>query len=194
MYIDDSVAQTEIFEGKVPTMFLDTKGNVTVGVGLEVPNVEFAQGLPFYKPGMGEDQRATADQIEEDYWRVQNMNFGGVYTSKYYRYGGSLFLQDQDINALVKSVVMANDSQLAAHFSQYAMWPDAAKLAYLDMAYNLGMTRLIAEYPQMNTAAAIDAWQICVAECGRDSNDPAFERRNAWTRQQFLAAYAEKMA
>jgi hypothetical protein len=194
MYIDDSVAQTEVFEGKVPTMYRDTKGNVTVAVGMEVPNVEFAQGLPFYKPGMGEDQRATADQIEEDYWRVQNMSFGGVYTWKYYQYGGSLFLQDQDINALVKSVVAANDSRLAAHFSQYAMWPDAAKLAYLDMAYNLGFDRLMEQYPHLNTAAAIDAWQICAAQCARDSDDPAFERRNAWTRQQFLAAYSEKMA
>jgi len=193
MYIDDSVAQTEVFEGKVPTMYLDTKGNVTVGVGLEVPNVEFALGLPFYMRGMGADPRATPEEITATFDWVKAQK-PGMLPRHYQNPEYSIFLQDQDINALVKAVVTANDSQLAAHFPQYAMWPDAAKLAYLDMAYNLGMKRLIAEYPRLNTAAAIDAWQICAAECGRDSNDPAFERRNAWTKQQFLAAYAEKMA
>jgi hypothetical protein len=192
-YLDDSVKQTEVFEGKVPTMYLDTKGNVTVAVGLEVPSVDFARGLPFYTRGMGEDTRATPQEITDTFDWVKSQKPGKL--PKFYQAPEySVFLQDADIDSLLRAVVTANDSRLAHHFPQYDAWPYSAKLAYLDMAYNLGFARLIAEYTRMNAAAEATMWQVCAAECGRGVNDPAFERRNAWTRQQFLAAYSEKMA
>jgi GH24 family phage-related lysozyme (muramidase) len=191
MYLDDSVAQTEVFEGKVPTMYRDTKGNVTVGVGLELPTLESALDLPFYRhAGVQPDVRATEAEIETDYYRVANMNFGGVYGPAYFAQLGALFLQGADIDKLLRSFVVKNDAALASHFTSYDSWPSPAKLGYLDMVYNLGPMRLFVEYTHMNAAAAIGDWKTCAGQCSRDASDPAFVRRNQWTIQQFLAAAA----
>lgn len=50
------------WEGKVPWMYLDSKGLVTVGVGFYLKDVTQAQALPFINMSTGNP--ATADEIK----------------------------------------------------------------------------------------------------------------------------------
>jgi GH24 family phage-related lysozyme (muramidase) len=187
MYLDDAVKNTEQFEGRVNHMYLDSKGNVTVAVGLMIPTTAAALNLPFKRRGLGQDFPASQLEILDDYNRVKAASVGHVAT--YYHNAESVILEDAEIDSQLLSWLKGLDQELAAHFPKYNDWPAPAKLAYLDMAYNLGTGRLFREYPRMNAAAAIEAFMQCAAECGRESGDPAFDRRNAWTRQMFRAAW-----
>ncbi len=70
------------FEGNYSYMYLDTTGNVTVGVGEMLPNAAAAQKFAFVRradatakppvlPGP-----ATADEIKADFDNVKKPNFG----------------------------------------------------------------------------------------------------------------------
>jgi hypothetical protein len=153
-----------------------------------LPSLSTALGLPFQIMKDGVETPATAEQITLDYSRVMSMPSGR--RAQYYECPTSVFLDDMEIDALLKKVVEANDSLLAKFYPTYVAWPDAAKLAVLDMCYNLGAQHLERTYPAMDgflnqtppnfTAAA--------GECGRDVVDPKFAARNDWTKQQFLEA------
>src|SRR5579863_2584618 len=71
-YLDESLAKLEWFEGSIPWMYLDTRGNVTVGVGLLVPDAAAAQKLPFVFEG----RAATAAETATEYARVHGMPMG----------------------------------------------------------------------------------------------------------------------
>lgn len=188
MYLDDAVSNTETFEGRVNHMYLDPKGNVTVAVGLMLADLAAAQSLPFQKMGLGQDTPATAAEIAEDFNRVKSSSPG--YAAAYYAKSGcGVFLEDADIDVQLRIFLTQLDESLRKHFARYDDWPHAAKLAYLDLGYNLGPGKLFREYPRMNAAAADAQWLQCAAECGRELGSPAFERRNTWTRQQFRNAW-----
>lgn len=193
MYLDEAVKNTELFEGRVNHMYLDSKGNVTVAVGQMLADLAAAYKLPFKKRGMGQDFPANEEEIAEDFNRVKASSVG--HRAAYYHQNGvSLYLEDEDMDKQLRSFLAREDETLRKHFAKYDQWPDAAKLAFLDMGYNLGPIRLFGEYPRMNTAAASDPpqWLTCAAECGREVGDPAFERRNTWARAQFRAAWATR--
>lgn len=192
MYLDDAVKNTELFEGRVNHMYLDSKGNVTAAVGVLIPSLAAAIDLPFKRRGMGQDFPASAGEIADDYNRVKAASMGHAAT--YYHNAESVILEDADMDKLLLSFLQNLDGALRKHFIKYDDWPDAAKLAYLDMAYNLGPVRLFNEYTHMNASALVDQWMQCAAECGRDSSDPAFDRRNAWTRAQFRTAWTMRNA
>lgn len=191
-YIDDEIAQLKVFEGVVPHMYLDTKGNVTVGVGRMLPNAASACALPFVKLGLGGTlQRATADEITEDFDRVKAMQPGMLAVR--YEWAGSCVLPEEAVDSLLRSVLQETDAQLPSVFPKYSTWPAPAKLAVLDMAYNLGMGGL-RTYHQLIRALTLNPPRFDLAEgmCGRDVHESAFVRRNAWTEYQFsLAAKAQ---
>lgn len=187
MYVDDALQQIEAFEARIPWMYLDPEGNVTVGVGLMLPDVAAAQALTFYTKGTTANYAASVNAIAADYSRVKASSMG--FSADYYYWPNSCILDDADITALLRKVVVANDAELASHFPNYADFPDPAKLALLDMAYNLGPERLFSEYIRMGAAVGEQEWLQCAADCGRDSKLPAFAKRNAWTRAQFRAAF-----
>lgn len=190
MYLDDAVKNTESFEGRVNHMYLDSKGNVTVAVGLMLADVKAAQTLPFKRRGMGQDFAATRAEIEEEFVRVRASSPG--YAAAYYY--TTLFLEDAEMDGQVRIFLTQLEQTYRKHFRNYGEWPDAGKLAYLDMGYNLGPARLFMEYPKMNAAAAGQKWLQCAAECERERGSPAFARRNEWTRKQFRAAWTMRIA
>lgn len=185
-YIDDSVAQTEVFEGNIPYMYQDSRGNVTAGVGIMLADAEAAQALPFQIDHIGGLMKATADEIASDYGRVKASHPG--FLPAYYHWAGSLTLGADVIASLLRNVIVRNDTALAERFAQYDSWPAPAKLAVLDMAYNLGTAKLFSEYTHLMASLQGRYWKGCAGQCARDSSDPAFAKRNDWTRQQFLLA------
>ena len=181
-YLDDALAQLEIFEGTVPWMYLDTKGLVTVGVGEMLANAARAQSLSFVDPA---GQPATEDAILAEFNRVSAL--APAKAAGFYRSPNSPVLPHAAIDTLLMNHLNFFDGQLAGRFSGYPRFPDPAKLGLLDMIYNLGVTGLFHGFPHFMGFVDQQDWLSAAANCHRVGPSQA---RNDWTRQQFLAAAA----
>ena len=181
-YLDDSLAHLEIFEGIVPWMYLDTRGYVTVGVGEMLATATRAQSLSFVD---GSGQPASPDAILTEYTRVSALPPARL--AGFYRAPSSPTLPHPAIDALLMQHLTFFDTQLSQQFSNYAAFPDPAKLGLLDMIYNLGVTGLFRGYPTFMGYVQNQDWANAATQCYR--NGPS-QARNDWTRQQFLTAAA----
>jgi GH24 family phage-related lysozyme (muramidase) len=181
-YLDQSVAQLQIFEGVVPWMYLDTRGFVTVGVGELLAAAGRAQTLPFLD---GTGAPVTPDLILAEFNRVLALAKGQQADA--YRAAASPTLSADSITGLLTAHVQIFDGQLSAKFANYATFPDPAKLGLLDMIYNLGAQGLFAGYPTFMGDVINENWAGAAAQCYRHGPSAA---RNTWTQQQFLAAAA----
>jgi GH24 family phage-related lysozyme (muramidase) len=179
-YLDDSVAQLQIFEGVVAWMYLDTRGFVTVGVGEMLASSARAQALPFVD---GNGDAVTPDAIVAEYNRV--LALAPAQTAGAYKAAGSPTLAADSITNLLMAHVQLFDGQLSAQFANYGAFPNAAKLGLLDMIYNLGAHGLFAGYPTLMKDVNAGNWAGAAAQCHRNGPSAA---RNNWTQQQFLAA------
>lgn len=181
-YLDTSVSKLKEFEGSVEWMYLDTVGKVTVGVGLMLPDAAAAEALGF----LAGDRTATPEEIAAEFARVSGLTKGKL--AKFYLQRGGLRLTQELIESKLRDTLAGFEGYLRNNIRQYDTLPDAAKVALLDMIYNLGPGKLFAEYPRL--IAAVDArdWKLAAQHSARRGPPPA---RNDWTRQQFLAAARE---
>ena len=175
------MAKIREFEGSVPWMYLDTVGKVTVGVGLMLVNEAAASALPFAVSG----RPATLDEINREFSRVSAMKRGQIAKSYFSKAG--LALPEETIEAKLRDALEGFEGYLRSHVHGYDALPDAAKLALLDMVYNLGPGRLFAEYPRLIAAIVRGDWKTAAAASLRRGPSAA---RNLWTKEQFLAAAA----
>ena len=178
-YLEQSLEKIKEFEGSVPWMYLDTVGKVTIGVGLMLANEIAAHALPF----AASRGPATQDEISREFSRVSAMKKGQL--AKFYFSKQGLQLSNDAIDTRLRETLQGFEGYLRSHIHGYDTLPDAAKLALLDMIYNLGPGRLFAEYPQLIAAVERADWRS--AARGSLRRGPSLAR-NAWTKQQFLAA------
>jgi hypothetical protein len=183
-YLELSTAQTTVFETAVPWMYLDTRGLVTAGIGQMLPDAASAQALAFLLP---DGAPAPPDAIGADFQRVRAL--APSQGSHAYRSPTSPTLTADTMAALLGAVTTANDTILRGRVMGYDGFPDPAKLALLDMLYNLGEPRLFSEYPLLLAAVDNQHWLLASQQCHRAGPSLA---RNAWTRDQFLAANTPK--
>jgi GH24 family phage-related lysozyme (muramidase) len=181
-YLDESVAQLQIFEGAIAWMYLDTRGFVTVGVGEMLAAASRAQALPFLDIS---GNPVTPDAILAEYNRV--VALPPAQPAGAYRANTSPTLSAASVNSLLMTQVQYFDGQLSAKFANYAAFPDPAKLGLLDMIYNLGAHGLFVGYPTFMGDVTNGNWAGAAAQCYRNGPSAA---RNQWTQQQFLAAAA----
>jgi GH24 family phage-related lysozyme (muramidase) len=178
-YIEQSLLKIKEFEGTIPWMYRDTAGNITVGVGLMLPDVAAAVSLPFLLAGMP----ASAGLIEADFARVKALPEGKA--SAFYRRGGSPVLAEETIDMKLREALEGFEGKLRTAMSGYDGFPERVKLALLDMAYNLGPAGLLKGYPKLVAAVEQGRWADAAANCERHGPDGV---RNLWTREQFLGA------
>jgi GH24 family phage-related lysozyme (muramidase) len=186
-YLQESLANLEIFEGIVPWMYLDTKGFVTVAVGELLANPASALALAFVD---AYNQPSTPDAIASEYSRVSSLP-PGKYPAAFYRSPASPTLPHPAIDALLLRHLTFFDTQLSQRFPNYPAFPDPAKLSLLDMIYNLGVTGLYKGYPTLMSYVQNQNWAGAASQCHRNGPSP---QRNDWTSQQFLAAAAASSA
>ena len=160
-------------------MYLDTVGKVTVGVGMMLANEIAAHALPF----VAGETPATPDEIGREFARVSAMKKGQL--ARFYFNKKALQLSTETIDAKLRDTLQGFEGYLRSNIHSYDALPDAAKLALLDMVYNLGPGRLFAEYPRLIAAVERGDWKAAATSSLRRGPSAA---RNAWTRQQFLAA------
>lgn len=176
----ETVADFERWEGRIPHMYLDTKGLVTVGVGKMLPDVKAAQALAFVRRADG--AAATAAEIKTDFDKVSQQTKGKL-ASTYEAYT-ALILPADVIDKLLASVVAGFEADLKANFAGYDFYPAPAKRALLDMVYNLGTAGLL-KFKKLKKAVEAAQWKDAAAECHRQGPS---QERNDWTRDLFLEA------
>jgi GH24 family phage-related lysozyme (muramidase) len=176
-YLEQSLGMLEQFEGSIPWMYLDTSGNVTTGVGLLLADVAAAQRLHFF---IG-DRPATAEEIATEFARVHAMAMGRP--AQFYHRDGATALQQADIDALLRHVLLGFEADLRAALKDYDSFPDGVKMALLDMAYNLGPDGLLKGYPRLIRAIEAGDWAKAADNCFRHGPGAA---RNQWTRKMLL--------
>jgi GH24 family phage-related lysozyme (muramidase) len=178
------------FEGSVPYMYLDTAGNVTVGVGNLLPDSAAARKLPFEwppdpsaEPPVAAARPATADEIQADFDTVSKQPPGrGLH---YYQQVTRLRLPEAAIDAVLESRVAEFSASLTASFPDFTLYPEGVCAALFDMAFNLGLHKLTSGFPTFTNAVRARDWTTAARECRRGGIG---ERRNVWTRAQFEQA------
>jgi hypothetical protein len=182
-YQEQSANQLRIFEATIPWMYLDTRGHVTAAVGVMLPSSADALKLPWVDV---KGNPASAFDVTEEFLRVQRMPAGR--SAQYYYLDTAPKLSLTEISFLLDATVATCEGELVKTFDKYAQFPAPAKLALIDMVYNLGMAKLVREYFHFCAAVSRMDWETAAANCHR--NGPA-EIRNDWTKQQFLDAATE---
>lgn len=168
-------------EGVINHLYLDTRGNATIGVGQLVPDAAFARTLPLVHRQGG--QPASADEIDADYARVMAEPPARVASS--YRSATRLVLPDEAIDQLLDQRVDEFMDGLGRQLPGFEQFPEGAQQALLDMAFNLGLGGLTRKFPKLMRAAKNQDWQTCAAECSRRGIG---DTRNAATRALFDGA------
>lgn len=170
------------FEGKIPYMYLDTTGNVTVGVGTMLANVAAAQALPFVLRSDATTQ-ATPIQIAADFNAVHQQPEGR--NAQFYQQFTALTLPDDAIQAVLHSELTTFLGRLTASFPDFDSYPAPASAAILDMAYNLGLGGLLHGFPTFSHAVQNKDWATAAAQCHRIGIGT---ERNNWTHDQLIAS------
>ena len=160
-------------------MYRDTVGNITVGVGLMLPNPEAAVALPF----LAGARPATSHEIAAEFARVDAMPTGRP--AAFYKIPSSLELAQQTIDARLSVILQQFEATLRARIPHYDALPNTVKMALLDMIYNLGPAGLFKGFPHLVAAVQTGSWAQAAEHCMRRGPGAA---RNSWTRQQFLSA------
>ena len=146
----DYLPLAEENEGNIPWMYLDTRGNVTVGIGHLLDDADEAAKLPFVAGRAG--RPAAAADIVAGHAAVRRARrlatrgagaFRGL-TDLRLPEASVLALYERDFNAILGYTRDAFRS-VGGGFDSY---PPAAQLAVLDMAFNLGARGLYRRFPR----------------------------------------------
>jgi len=178
LYVIAYVPWCKRWEGCCAWLYLDTRGNVTIWVGFEVPSALAAQSLPLYLSG---GTLACTEQEKAAAWEtVSAMQPGRLPAS--YEYSGCPVMLPSDGDALLMAKLDASDAELQADYPGFESFPDAVKMALLDMDWNLGDPKLRNTYPRFDAAVDRQDWATAALQCHRNGIS---DERNAWTAQCF---------
>jgi GH24 family phage-related lysozyme (muramidase) len=165
---------TAPFEGIVPWLYKDSKGNVTCGVGFLVADEDALRRLPW---------SPSFEYARLDFQAVHDAPAG--HTPAFYKPLCKARLSDVSMRAVFDRNVTAVRTALGPLHLERCPLP--AQIALVDMAYNLGAANLLSvkKWPHLLAAVRAGQWAIAAEECHREDIQPA---RNAATRALFVSA------
>ena len=179
--ISEIKARLKQQEGSIDHMYLDTRGFVTVGVGQLLASEEVAAEFGFVHRDSG--AAATRDDIINEYRNLKSQQ-PGLVASRYKQYT-QLILPEATIDALLEQKIDEFSAGLQKELTGFDNYPEPAKEALLDMAFNLGLNGLINKFPRLVASAKNQDWNGCAAECHRNGIGDA---RNQLTESLFKQA------
>lgn len=175
-------AMLPTWEAAISWMYLDTRGNVTTGLGFMLPTADLACALPFQFAG----RAATAAEITADFNRVAAMEFGQHWAAGHYQAPSSPLLGAADMTQIAETKLEALAASLSSRLLWFAALPSPAQTALLDMTWNMGLGGLL-KYHKMLAALAATPPDLAAAaaDCIREAANPAFSARNLWCQKLF---------
>ncbi|MFZ5244135.1 glycoside hydrolase family protein [Enterobacter bugandensis] len=153
-------------EGFKNTMYKDTAGNITVGIGHLLANAAMAASLPFTRTNT---IHAHGDDIESEV----SISKGDI-TSAFNAFKTdskkaplNMHLSNDAIIGQCISDVQTTVSGLKGLYAGFDSFPNSAKTALVDMGFNLGIPRLHSEFPKFNSAVNRKDWNTAANESHR---------------------------
>ena len=183
---DHFLTFTEAFEGRVPWMYLDTRGLVTTAVGNLIDSEEDACRLAWIRT---DGRHATDAEVRAEWRRVKGM------TELARRGAGAaadvteLRLTEADIDALVQCWFDANTRILRRTYTEWDSWPADAQLGCHSMLWSGAFFPLDSHWPRFNAAARARDWVAAAEQCHEQEwNNRCAIARNAANHELFLNA------
>jgi GH24 family phage-related lysozyme (muramidase) len=177
-------------EGCVSHMYLDSKGNVTVGIGQYLNGVSEATKLRFYLRKTKTE--ASNKEKEEEYKKVEKARpdrtkYPRGMKASYYRKFTTMDMTPTDIGELWIERLHEFERLLKHYFKGYADYPAPARQALIDIAYQYGPSGAASKLAQgkLKEAAEKGDWNAAAANCRRPE---AQEERNTKTKELFEEA------
>jgi len=191
------VRKLEAFEGRIDHFYLDTAGNVTVGVGHLVPNRDAVASTSMETPVAGQvPTTATLDEKRDDYDRVMAEPVG--YRASMYGQVALLRMPAVEINRLRDQHIQRFYARLRATYTRgrgyqhdFDQFPLAVQMALFDLIFNLGPNRLVNVFVRLDAAIRAEDWAQAEVESNRPQVQPT---RNHYVRQLFLTAAGATVA
>lgn len=178
------LAFTGKYEGNKNHIYLDSEGNCTTGIGIELPTAQSAVDL------MGWQLRTTGapapDAMVARDWQLVCGSGRGRPADFYERFTDCI-LPPSQINAIFTKKILLCMSEIRKYFPQFDHWPTAAKLATIDWEFNAGIGSLEATH-FFKAALLAQDWQGAADNCHRKVSTAQGEERNDETRSLFLSA------
>ena len=178
------IAHTERYEGRIPWLYLDILGLVTIGAGCLVDPVALALPLPLRRPDGG---FATDEEIAAE-WKALKARrdlaqLGAGAAGKIAR----LRLSDADLDALTWGRLNTTVAALVRRWPGLPSWPWQAQLAVCSWAWAVGTAAK--GWPKFEAALHAQDWSTAAAECKiREEGNPGVAPRNVENRRLFLDA------
>jgi GH24 family phage-related lysozyme (muramidase) len=153
----------ERFEGSVPHMYLDSLGNVTIGIGHLLPKEGAVINLTM--------QHKTTHEIASSYDKRKEFNKINAlpkgYKTNFYASHTNLYISQANIILLTLDHIKTFREELTNLYKDFDYFPTPAQEALFDMIFNLGATRLSKGFPKFNRAVRDKDWGKAAEECGR---------------------------
>lgn len=170
----DFIRNLKRFEGFANHFYLDSQGHVTIGVGIMFPGVEkaLASSLVFLNRSTG--RSASDADVKNDFSRVSQAPAGLFPPDKYRDYTKLKAEEDslqKELEARLK--IAAKDAR--AVFTNYDELPPSVQYAVLDMAFNLGRSRL-RQFRKMKEAVQNEDWETAAEQSHRVGIQPSRNR------------------
>jgi hypothetical protein len=139
-------------ENFAPHMYLDSEGNVTVGIGTLLPDAAKAETLPFVR--RGSNVAATSQEIKQAFNSVKSSGLTNT------RAPGFRHLTNIDLSEANAELQALDDIKdflgflNKTYFPEFHTFPVLAKMGHLDLAYTAGASGSRNGYKDF--AAAVD--------------------------------------
>jgi len=163
----------EQFEWRVNHLYLDNKGNVTVGVGHLISSRTEMANIPMYSTQRkAPSNRATLAEKQAEFDNVTKQSKG--YVAHWYKQHTTLIMQNLDINNQLNHHIDAFYKELIRYYtksngfkSDFDNFPVEAQIALFDMAYNMGLPKFKTQFINFNAAVKIEDWATASKESSR---------------------------
>ncbi len=169
------INNTEKYEGRIPHLYLDTRGLVTVGIGHLIPNKASMAFVVMYKKGAN-NTLALASLAEKraEYDTIKKQPYGFSRNASSYKAHTALVMKNHDIVAQKEKHILTFYGELAKYYTtvngfakNFDAMPHPVQKALFDMVFNLGITKLRTQYVKMNNAIKKENWVAAAAESKR---------------------------
>ena len=174
------------FEGpRVPFMYLDSIGLVTIGTGNLIDPVSEALVLPFVRGS----RLASQAEIGAVWHLVKSRQDLAVHGGMIFGSlpGNDLRLGPDAMTALFRRRYLTHRAALRARFPDYDTWPTEARWAMHSMAWALGPAWREDKWPRFTAAVRAQDWATCAEQC-RIRTIPDSNGRNQANRRLFRCA------
>ncbi len=184
----DYLPMAERQEGRLTWMYLDTRRNVTVGIGHLLSTAADAEALPFVEGKTG--RPATPGSIGAAFEAVEAAQQLAARGATGFERVSDLRLPDTAVLALFEDdfgrIVGRTRVLFEAVGGGLDSYPKPAQLAVVDMAFNLGPDGLYDKYPKFRNDGL--ALRDFAAAAGESHRNGISATRNAETRSLLLEA------